>query len=233
MGIRQLAVSLLLVLLALPAAAQRKVSADVEIRTVVDHKSSTVTKSVHCESNGRMVTVFKKPSPYYMVSNSKGEVQLYRPSTNEVLSQIDQSMSSNTELVFLFMSGHIDDLGLGWFGYKVTATGRDGEYTKKTFTPADTQRPRVEIVYEKYLPIYCEYTSPEGKIISKKYLSDYQRFGRFMMPLRSTDISYGKGRDSTVTRTIYSSVRVDEDDPAFGFTVPADAIPMKIENTGK
>ncbi|MBO4475685.1 MAG: hypothetical protein J5737_03070 [Bacteroidales bacterium] len=216
-------------MLSLPLCAQRKVSADVEVKTVAKGKVSTVTKSVYCTRNGRLVTLFRTPVSYYAVSNIKGEVQIYNPSSGEVLTRIDESLSSNTELVMLFMSGHIDDLGLGYFGYKATGTSRDGEYLKKVFTHADPQQAKVEIVYENYLPIYCEYTSPEGKCLGRKYLSEYNTVGRFTLPLRVTDINYGKDRDSTVTRTIYSSVRLDTDDPAFDFTVPADAKPMKLE----
>ena len=224
---------LLLCLAALPAGAQRKVCADVEVKTVSNGKLSTVTKSVYCTNNGRLVTLFHKPYTYYVVSNSKGEVQLYSPDTNEVLPQTDKSLSSNTELISLFMQGRIDDLGLGFFGYKVTATSRDEGYVKKTFTPADPQQPVVTIVYEYYLPIYCEYVSHDGKLMDKKYLSDYKTFGRFVLPCRTTDIAYGDKRDSTVTRILYKNVRVDVDDPVFNFEIPADAKPMQLPEAKK
>lgn len=224
---------LFLLLAALPAGAQRKVSADVEVKTVNNGKLTTVTKSVYCTNNGRLVTIFRKPYTYYMVSNAKGEVQIYRPDTNEILPQTDKTLSSNTELISMFMQGRIDDMGLGFFGYKVTSTERDEGYIKKTFSSADPQLPLVTIVYEDYLPIYCEYNGPDGKLISKKYLSDYKRFGRFVLPCRSTDIAYGEKRDSAVTRTIYSNVKVDVDDPNFDFKVPADAKPMPIPEAAK
>lgn len=224
---------LLICLAALPAGAQRKVSADVEVKTVTNGKLTTVTKSVYCSNNGRLVTLFHKPFTYYVVSNAKGEVQLYRPDTNEILPQTDKSLSSNTDLISLFMQGRIDDLGLGYFGYKTTNTTRDEGFIKKTFTPADMQMPVVEIVYEDYLPIYCEYKAPDGKLINKKYISDYQRFGRFVLPCRTTDIMYGDKRDSSITRTIYSNVKVDVDDPNFNFEVPADAKPMPLPEVKK
>ena len=111
---------LLLLLAALPAGAQRKVSADVEVKTVNNGKLASVTKSVYCTNNGRLVTLFRTPLTYYVVSNAKGEVQVYRPDTNEILPQTDKSLSSNTELVSMFMQGRIDDLGLGFFGTTVT-----------------------------------------------------------------------------------------------------------------
>lgn len=222
-----------LILAAVPAGAQRKVFADVEVKTVINGKVTTVTKSVYCTNNGRLVTLFHKPTTYYSVVNQKGEMQIYNPSSNEVFSQIDQSLSSNTDLVYLFMNGRIDDLGLGWFGYKASASDKDGQYAKKTFTSSDPSKPKVEIVYEDWLPIYCEYTGRDGKLLSKKYLSNYQRFGHLVMPLRVTDISYGAKKDSSVVRTIFSGVQVDQDDPNFNFEVPAGAKPMELPEPGK
>ena len=233
MRIKLLLIPLLLLAASAPAFAQRKVSADVEVKTVAKGKLTTVNKSVYCTNNGRLVTIFRKPVLYYVVSNAKGEMKLYRPDTNEVLSDIDKAFSSNAELISLFMSGHIDDLGLGYYGYKAGATSREDGYVKKTFSSADPGLPSVDIVYENYFPIYCAYTSPEGKLLSKKYLSDYRSYGRYILPHRVTDINYSTGRDSSVVRTIYSGVKVDVDDPAFDFQIPADAKPMKTEAPAK
>ena len=233
MKLKLLILPLLILATAAPGHAQRKVSADVEVKTVIDGKLTTVTKSVYCTNNGRLVALFRTPLSYYVLSNTKGEVKLYYPGKNEVLSDVDASMSSHTELIFIYLSGHVDDLGLGYFGYKAGATVREDGYVKKTFTASDSTLPKVEIVYEDYLPIYCAYTSPDGKLLSKKYLSDYKSYGRLVLPHRITDISYGKNRDSSVVRTIYSSVKIDVDDPNFNFQIPADAKPMKLEAPDK
>ena len=129
----------LLLLAAAPLYAQRKVSADVEVKTVIDGKLTTVTKSVYCTNNGRLVTKFSKPLPYYVVSNAKGEMNLYRPDTNEVLSDVDPALASNTELIMLFMSGRIDDLGLTSFGYKAGAATREDGFVKKNLQIARSQ----------------------------------------------------------------------------------------------
>ena len=44
-----------------------------------------------------------------------------------------------------------------------------------------------------------------------------------MLPRRTTSITYTSPRDSSVMRTIYSNIRVDENDPLFDFEVPANA----------
>ena len=224
---------MLLAAASLPLHAQRKVSADVQIKSVAGGKVATVTKSVYCTGNGRLVTYFRSPRAYYMVTNTKGEMQAYYPASNEVMTKTDPDLSSSTDLLWLFLSGRIDDLGLGAYGYKQASSTREDGLIKKKITAADPSRPAVEIVYEDYLPIYCAYTDAGGKLLSKKYLSDYKRFGRLTMPMRMTDINYGEGKDSSVVRTLYSSVKVDVDDPAFSFQVPADATPMKLPEASR
>ena len=221
---------LFLLITVFPLAAQRRVAADVEVKTVVSGKVSTVTKTVYCSNNGRLVTRFRTPDEYLAATNAKGELQLYFPATNEVLTQIDPEISSKTDLIALFMSGHIDDLGLYYYHYKVASTERlEGGLVKKTFISSDPSRPVVSIVYENFLPIYCDYTDAGGKVLSKKYLSGYADHGRFLFPTRITDITYGARNDSSVTRTLYKSVRIDPDDPDFDFQVPADAKPLRLQ----
>ena len=227
-------ISFILLTAVFPLSAQRRVAADVEVKSVVSGKVITVTKSVYCSNNGRLVTRLHTPEDYWAVTTAKGELQAWFPATNEVFSQIDPETSSRLDLIALFMSGHVEDLGLGYYNYRVTATERDEEgYVKKTFVCSDPSRPVVHIVYENYLPIYCDYTDAGGKVLSKKYLSSYQQHGRFLFPARITDITYGADRDSSVTRTLYSSVRVDTDDPAFDFQVPEDAKPIHLQEAPK
>ena len=95
MRIKSLLISLLLSAAALPLFAQRKVSADVQVKTVVNGKVTTVTKSVYCNSNGRLVTLFRKPMTYYMVTNPKGEMQVYEPGSGQVYAETDPSLSSS------------------------------------------------------------------------------------------------------------------------------------------
>ena len=227
-------IALFLLTIVTPLAAQRRVAADVETKTVVGGKVITVTKTVYYTNNGRMVTRFHTPEDYWTVTTAKGELQAWFPATNEVLTSIEPDISSRLDLIALFLSGHIDDLGLSYYNYRVTASERDEEgYVKKTFVSPDPSRPVVHIVYENYLPIYCDYTDAGGKVLSKKYLSSYKDHGRFLFPTRITDITYGQKRDSTVARTLYSSVRIDTDDDAFGFQVPADAKPIHLQEAPK
>ena len=103
-------------LLSLPLQAQRHVSADVEVKQVAAGKVTTITKSVYCTNNGRLVINFHTPQEYYAITNIIGETRLYMPQGNQVLSDNSGMLSSKDELLYIFMSGRADDLGLGQFG---------------------------------------------------------------------------------------------------------------------
>ena len=213
------------------ASAQRRISADVEVKQAAGGKVATVTKRVHCSADGRAVIHFLKPQEYILVSNIKGETKMYIPSTNEVIVDNSAAVTSQDELVSVFMSGRAEDLGLGMYGYRLQGTTREDGLVKKTYvTDKAGDIPKVEIVYENFLPIYCGYVDASGKTITKTYYSQYVPAGRMMLPTRTTSITYTSPKDSSVMRTIYSDIRVDDDDPLFDFQVPSNA---KVVSTSK
>ena len=206
------------------ASAQRRVSAGVEVKQAAAGKVATVTKRVHCSSDGRAVIHFLKPQDYIVVTNIKGETRMYIPSTNEVIVDNSATMTSQDELISLFMSGRSEDLGLGLYGYRLQSTTREDGLVKKTFvTDKAGDIPKVEIVYENFLPIYCGFIDASGRTITKTYYSQYVPAGRMLLPTRTTSITYTSQKDSSVMRTIYSDIRVDDDDPMYGFEIPANA----------
>ena len=206
------------------ASAQRRVSAGVEVKQAAAGKVATVTKRVHCSSDGRAVIHFLKPQDYIVVTNIKGETRMYIPSTNEVIVDNSATMTSQDELISLFMSGRSEDLGLGLYGYRLQSTTREDGLVKKTFvTDKAGDIPKVEIVYENFLPIYCGFIDASGRTVTKTYYSQYVPAGRLLLPTRTTSITYTSQKDSSVMRTIYSDIRVDDDDPYYDFQVPSNA----------
>ncbi len=172
----------------------------------------------------------RNPVESYILTNTKGEFKIWIPAGNQTFSDVSMDYSSFGDLVYLSMCGRLDDLGLLALGYKLQTTVREEGYLKKTFVTAGSGKAaKVLLVLKDYLPIYCEYISDKGAVLNRTYYSDYRNFARIMMPCRITAVDYGTKKDSTVTRTIYSNVQVDVDDPAFGFEVPADAKPAKLD----
>ena len=206
------------------ASAQRRISADIEVKQAADGKVATVTKRVYCSLDGRIVVHFLKPEDYFLISNVKGETRLFIPRTNEVVVDNSAVLTSRDELVSVFMAGHAEDLGLGMYGYRLQSTTREDGLVKKTYvTDRQGDIPKVEIVYENFLPIYCGYLDASGKTLSKTYYSKYVPAGRIMLPTRVTGITYTSKKDSSVMRTIYSDIRIDDEDPNYDFQVPSNA----------
>jgi len=223
---------IILMAVSLPISAQRRISADVEVKQVTDGRSSTVTKTVYCNRGGSLVTDFHKPVSYISVIGARGEGTLYMPSTNEYVNmKSGEIMSARDNLLSLYVSGQLSDFGLTRHGYIITdAITEDEGYVRKIFRNDNALRnggiDRVDIVYDqRYLPVYFEYHSCTGALARKVYLSSYISRQGVTMPLRMTGIEYN-GADSTIVRTIYSNVRIDEDHPMFDFKLPADAKPL-------
>ena len=157
--LRKSLISVLLVLTAFAAQAQKRVSVEAETKTLSDGKVTTVTKRILCDRSGRLVTVYFTPKRYIVTTTLKGEVKFYLPATNEVISMVEQGLSSNNELLYLFLSGRTSDLGLVGMGYTLKASEMDAEgYMKRTYvTSKQDSAPTVELVLKDYLPVYVEW----------------------------------------------------------------------------
>ena len=217
----------LLIGISATAAAQTRVAADVEVKTVLAGKSTTVRSRVCCSAGGNLIQAFSEPYPYYTVTNAKGEFRLYVPSSNEVVTKRSDEYSSRDDLLQLFLSGRTDDLGLMSYGYKLSSTRTDEDgLVIRTYVPARSGgkgAAKVELVLENYLPIYIGYYDTADRLVSKTYFSHYLQLRDFAFPTRSTAISYTAKKDSTIVRTLYSNIQTDGKDPLFDFTIPADA----------
>jgi hypothetical protein len=225
------------ILISIPSLmAQRRVSAGMEVKTLYGGKVTTVASKVYCTSSGRLVQVFESPDQYYTITNPDGEFKIYYPGTNEVYSERKEDFSDRDNVLYLFLSGRGDDMGLGLYGYKLAGTVReDGGIVKRTYVPSSPGKgvAKVELVQENYLPIYLAYYNDGGAVVSKVYLSSYSRLGNMMLPLRVTSVQFTSKKDSTLVRTIYSDVKVDGQDPMFDFQVPAGAKPVKNLPAGR
>ena len=231
MNLKQ-SISVALLLCSLPLMAQRRASADVEVKTLTENNVVTVTKSVYCSNNGRLVSKFYTPADYIVVTDAMGECQYYFPSTNEVLADNSGAVVSSDELLSVFLFGRIEDLGVTLSGYMLQNTEYlpDG-LVKKTYKTVKPELPPFcEIVYNTdYLPIYSAVLAEDGKVLSKSYYSKYELYGYSPFPLRTTQIIYNSSKDSTIVRTIYSNVKLDGEDAMFDFTVPQNAKPVVLK----
>jgi hypothetical protein len=158
-----------------------------------------------------MVIHFTSPEEYYFYTNSFGEAKIYNPSKNEVALVNDESVSSENEMLYYFLSGQYEDMGLGKAGFTLQSTTYDEQYLVRTYMPPSTlakKLQKAQIVYDNYLPIYCVFFSPNGKAIRKCYYSKYYTSDQFIFPQRITYISCPNDTDSIIGLETYNNVRI-------------------------
>ena len=224
--------AVLLLLCPVFSFAQKRISADVEVKTLIGKNVVTNHRSLYCSSNGRMVITSRNPVEYVMITNLNKETSVFFPGTNEVIVDKSSMSGARDELLSLFLFGRLEDLGVGLSGYRLVSTEmQEDGLVKKDFTSSDKNMPPYcEIVYRDYLPIYSATLDADRNYLTKVYYSQYKEVGWMPFPHRNTRITYTSKKDSTIVRTIYSNIVIDGDDPMFEFTVPADAKPMDLNN---
>ena len=220
-----------LVCISASAAAQSRVAADVEEKTVMDGKAVTRSSQLFCTSSGSIVQFYPGETPFYILTNLTGEFTAYFPKSNEVYKDRRDDFSTKDNIFYLFLSGHSDDLGLASYGYRLASSTTEDGLLKRTYLPtakAPKGTAKIELVLENYLPIYIGYYDVSGRLVSKSYFSSYHDFQRVMLPQRVTSISYTSAKDSTIVRTLYSNIHIDGSEPQFDFRVPDGATPKKL-----
>lgn len=215
------------ILLSIFSFSQKHISANVEIKQVRNKKMITIEKEIFYQSNGNFVVHFTKPQEYFVISNSLGEAKAYMPQTNEVVIINDPFFSSQNELLYSFLSNDYQDFGLTKLGFKIKTQKKEGEKVIKTYITDKKEFEnisKIEIVYEKNLPIYSAYYN--NKDIKRKiYYNKYIHLNHFTFPSQITEISYDSPSDSTTKREVYSNIKVDNliKNPLFDYKIPSSA----------
>ena len=202
--------------------------ADVTIRQVHKGKAMRVEKQVFYSANGNLVVHFTYPQEYYMLTNRLGETSVYQPAAGEVMQMNDRSMSTETEMLAVFMSPNYADLGLSRLGFVLGKVEREGDDVVSTYTPThvdDKAISRAVVVCRHGNPIYCAFYDQSGNITKKTYYSRYVELPAMTFPTLMTQIAYDHAGDSVIRREEYSNIRT-KDFPAgalFDYRVPANA----------
>ena len=178
--------------------------------------------------DGRMITKYHKPVDHVMITNNKGEMAIYNETDRTVYREQSLDYSSDNNLIYYFLSGRTQDLGLGQMGFSLTDTEFfDGLVKTSWFPPQGLYHlfSKIELVHEQSLPIYAGYFDASGKLVKKVYYSDYEQFPEIVLPLTVTEFNYLPGNDSIVNRIRFSDVKINHraNSPWFNFRIPDDA----------
>ena len=212
--------------------AQQRLSEDPQTVTVAQGKKVRATRSLYLNPDGRLVSVTHRPHHIITLTNALGEMRIYTPKDNTVVVADIKEMASSKETVSMFASGRFVDMDLPMYGYKQTDIRQDGALTIKTFEPqAKTQGIiKVELVFERHLPVCMIYYGPKGNAIRKVYFSRYE-LGRVPMPMRITEVEYTSPTDSLIMLSTYSNLTIgaDAQSEMFDFEIPANAVKVALE----
>jgi hypothetical protein len=213
-------------LLPLVAAAQQRVSVDVETVQVANGQKVTTLRSLYLHPDGRLVVEQHKPMHLISQTNSLGEMRIYDPRNNQVAAVNNREMSSSREMVAIFSSGDYADMALDDYDFLQSDVRTEENYVIKTYNARrrDKGVTSVELVFQNHLPICMIYYDAGGNILRKVHFSRYE-YGRIPMPMRIVEIEYTTPGDSIVRRNTYSNLLTGREatSPMFDYQIPADA----------
>lgn len=225
---------LILLTLLLPtlALAQQRLSVDVQTITVSGGKKVTATKSLYLTPDGRLISEMQRPQHIITTTNALGEMRIYNPADNTVMIVDDKELASSKELVTMFASGRFMDMDLPVYGYTQSDIRQQDGMTIKTFEPKSKTNgaAKVELVFERHLPVCMVYYGPKGNAVRKVYFSRYE-LGRVPMPMRITEVEYSSPTDSLIRLSTYSKLVIgaEAQSEMFDFQVPSDAVKIAPE----
>ncbi len=178
--------------------------------------------------DGKLITRLGKPLNRVMITNRQGELTVYDPEGHTVYRAQGLEYSSENNLIFFFLTGKTQDMGLLDMGFSRDRT----EFTEGLLISQWVPPPalshlfsHIELVHEDHLPIYVAYFDASGNMIKRVYYSDFEIFSDIILPLTVTEFNYLPGGDTIVNRVRFSDVRTNRQAVSswFDFEIPDDA----------
>jgi len=219
--------------LVFPTGNIKKMSVTMLARSVRDGKIAIMKADLYYQlAGGKMVSHYTKPFDQYILNTSEGEVSVYDPAKNTVMQQVNYLYSTETTQFYYFLSNQKTDLGLRAMGF----TNKNVKFEKNLMISTWIAPPRlakevssVELVHEGTNPIYTKYVGGKGQTIKKIYYYNYQNISGLDFPLTVTQIDYFSAKDSAVSKTSYSDIKVNEavSRKLSDFTIPTNAKAIK------
>jgi len=181
--------------------------------------------------NGKYVSHHYQPKEFIKITNRTGEMKLYFPEENTVSTQQNSLFSSENEMLHYFVNNLTEDLGLRKEGFRLHETKNEEPYEIMIWKAPPTLKmvDEVKIVFKDMMPVFSSYKDGAGNTIRKIYYTGYQHFSQFILPQRITEITYTSAQDSTIRRTHYKDIKMNEDvNPYYlEFKIPEDATSIK------
>jgi outer membrane lipoprotein-sorting protein len=211
-----------------PLNTVNKIYAELETRQLKDGKYITVKGEICYEGNGNMVSHYFYPKDYVLLSNNKGEVKLYEPSSNTVVLTQNNAFSSQTSEFYYFFAGKLADMGLSDIGYVQEKVYPEKDLMvslwKLKKPDAKRQVQKIKLVHQRQSPVYMHYEDGKGAIVRKVYYYGYTQLQDVSFPATSTEVMFS-GKDSSVTKSVFRNFRLNEQATSqyFNYKIPSNA----------
>lgn len=205
-----------------------KLKFDLTTKTLHKGQSITIKSEVYYRvSGGNMSTRFKVPYDKLVMTNLNGEYKEYDFKANKVTLLQGPDLSSKNSIFYSFLSGSINDMGLGSLGYRLTNTRVENKLVITTWVPISPNKSvkKVEIAHENHLPVFLGFFNLKDKPLRKSFYSNYQQVGLVKMPFTVIEFDYISENDSAITKKTYSNLKLNAavEDTYLNFKIPAGA----------
>lgn len=206
-----------------------KVYAKMESKQLQNGKYIVLKSELCYKQTGELTTHFTSPTEYIVLTNKAGELKMYDPKNNTIITKQANTFSSQTSQIYYFMSGKVADMGLVDLGYVPVKT-----YPENSVIVSEWQRKvpdekslvqTVKLVHMQQRPIFMEYKDKNKAAVRKVYYYGYKAFANLYFPSTTTEIIFNTKTDSVVTKTVYSDFKINEEAVSkyFDFKIPVDA----------
>ena len=211
-----------------------KISSKLLVEKLIDGKVLKVNSEIFIDTKKTtLISCYMKPEESVMISNSKGEVQVYFPKTNTVKIQYNKILSADNDILFYLLKTQDYDLGLKASGCKLIETKNEDSLMITIWAPPVSTKSiikQIKQVYKDDKPIYSEYLNNKGEKISETFYYEYQIINHLPIPTKITEYLYLKNGKKIVSRKIYSDIKIGKraTNSMFNFKVPLSATSSMI-----
>ena len=205
-----------------------KVSMDMLTRVTRKGYISTMRAEVYYTSQGRMVSHYTEPQEMIVSNDKKGDMFVYTQKDNTVVQKQNFLFGTDQNQLFYFLENNKNDLGLSKMGFVLRETKFEDGLKITVWTPPLhllKDIGKAELAHEKSNPVFLGYFSSKGKILKRVYFSNYQQIASVQFPTSITQITYETPKDSVLSKTTYTNIKLDRDvpDDFLNFKIPTNA----------
>jgi outer membrane lipoprotein-sorting protein len=205
-----------------------RISLNMQSKKVLNGKLIITNADVFYNAEGKMVTHILAPFETIIINNIKGDLSIYNPKQNQVYKDYNFTQGTETSSLYYFLKDKNNELGLRTLGFRLnTSKFENGFLITTWFPPANYIKlfSSVELVYQNGKPIFLKFVNNKNFVIKRSYYYNYTKILNYNFPLAITHIEYGENGDSTIEKTVYSNIKVNNQatNSYFDYNIPANA----------